>query len=86
MDQVIPPQALFMSANALAAAGVPVQWHLSKGLAHGIDPFGLGLAGQFLTDAFSGRAPRTGPVAALSPADSAKKNAGGKSTGAFLSP
>jgi phospholipase/carboxylesterase len=60
---VIPPQALFMSANALAGAGVPVQWHLSKGLAHGIDPVGLALAGQFLADAFSGRAPRTGPVA-----------------------
>ena len=63
-DQVVPPQALFMSANALAAAGVPVQWHMSKGLAHGIDPFGLALAGQFLSEALSGRASRTGPVAA----------------------
>ena len=61
-DRVVPPQALFMSANALAGAGVPVQWHMSKGLAHGIDPFGLALAGQFLADAFSGRSPRTGPV------------------------
>jgi phospholipase/carboxylesterase len=61
-DQVIPPSALFMSATALGAAGVPVQWHLSKGLGHGIDPFGLGLAQKFLVDAFSGRAPRTGPV------------------------
>jgi phospholipase/carboxylesterase len=61
-DQVIPSAALFMSANALGAAGVPVQWHLSKGLGHGIDPFGLGLAQKFLVDAFSGRAPRTGPV------------------------
>jgi phospholipase/carboxylesterase len=63
MDQVIPPQALFMSANALGGAGVPVQWHMSKGLAHGIDPVGLALAGQFLADAFAGRSPRTGPVA-----------------------
>ena len=63
MDQVIPPQALFMSANALGAAGVPVQWHMSKGLAHGIDPDGLQLAGQFLKDAFAGRTLRTGPVA-----------------------
>lgn len=62
-DQVIPPQALFMSANALGGAGVPVQWHLSKGLAHGIDPTGLALAGQFLSAAFSGKAIRTGPVA-----------------------
>ena len=61
-DQVIPAQALFMSANALASLGVPVQWHLSQGLAHGIDPAGLALGGQFLRDAFSGRAPRTGPV------------------------
>ncbi len=63
-DQVIPPQALFMSANALGNAGVPVQWHMSKGLGHGIDAVGLALAGQFLVDAFSGRAPRTGPIAA----------------------
>jgi phospholipase/carboxylesterase len=64
-DQVIPPGALFLSANALAALGVPVQWHLSPGLAHGIDATGLALAGRFLADAFSGRAPRTGPVAAV---------------------
>ena len=61
-DQVIPPQALFLSANALAGAGVPVQWHVSKGLGHGIDPVGLGLAGYFLADAFSGRVRPTGPV------------------------
>jgi len=65
-DTVIPPQALFMSANALAALGVPVQWHLSKGLGHGIDPAGLTLGGRFIADAFSGRAARTGPVAAPS--------------------
>jgi phospholipase/carboxylesterase len=63
MDQVIPPQALFLSANALGAAGVAVQWHMAKGLAHGIDSAGLALAGQFLADAFAGRAPRSGPVA-----------------------
>src|SRR6266567_1858518 len=57
-DQVIPPGALFLSANALGSSGVPVQWHLSKGLGHGIDPVGLALAGQFLVEAFSGRSPR----------------------------
>ena len=62
-DTVIPPQALFMSANALAALGVPVQWHLSKGLGHGVDPTSLALGGRFIADAFSGRAARTGPVA-----------------------
>jgi len=65
-DTVIPPQALFMSANALAALGVPVQWHLATGLGHGIDPPSLTLAGRFLADAFSGREPRTGPIAAPS--------------------
>lgn len=63
-DQVVPPQTLLMAANALAGLGVPVQWHMSKGLGHGIDGFGLALAGRFLSDAFSGRAPRTGPVMA----------------------
>jgi phospholipase/carboxylesterase len=66
LDQVIPPEALFMSATALGGRGVPVQWHMSKGLAHGIDPAGLALAGQFLADAFAGRSPRTGPVATAS--------------------
>ena len=62
-DTVVPPGALFLSANALAAAGVPVQWRMTKGLGHGIDPAGLALAGRFIADAFSGRAPRTGPIA-----------------------
>ena len=66
-DQVIPAQALFMSANALAALSVPVQWHLSRGLAHGIDPAGLALGGQFLREAFAGRARRTGPVTMTAP-------------------
>jgi phospholipase/carboxylesterase len=63
-DQVVPPQALLMAANALAAKNIAVQWHMSHGLAHGIDPFGLALGGRFLRDAFSGRMPQTGPVAA----------------------
>jgi phospholipase/carboxylesterase len=50
-DTVIPVSALFMSANALGAAGVPVQWHVAKGLGHGIDGTGLALAGQCLADA-----------------------------------
>ena len=63
-DTVVPAAALFMSATALGAVGVPVQWHLTKGLGHGIDPAGLALAGRFLLDAFSGRSPRAGPVSA----------------------
>lgn len=63
-DQVVPPQALLTAANLLAGLGVPVQWHMSKGLAHGIDPSGMELAGQFLREALCGDVSRTGPVTA----------------------
>jgi phospholipase/carboxylesterase len=53
-DQVIPPQALFLAANDLGAAGAGVQWHLAPGMGHGIDPEGLMLAGTFLELAFRG--------------------------------
>jgi phospholipase/carboxylesterase len=55
-DDLIPPQALFLSANTLAAAEVPVEWHLSQGLGHGIDGEGLRQGGQFLARAL--RVPR----------------------------
>ncbi len=55
-DDLIPPQAMFISANALAAAEVPVEWHLSQGLGHGIDGEGLRHGGHFLARAF--RVPR----------------------------
>lgn len=53
MDQVIPAQALFLAVGALQQAGVAVQWHLARGVGHGIDPKGLALAGQFLKAAFA---------------------------------
>ena len=37
MDDLIPFEALFMSAEELAKANIPCQWHLSMGVAHGID-------------------------------------------------
>ncbi len=40
-DEVIPVQALFVAANALGAAEIPAEWHISAGLGHGIDPEGL---------------------------------------------
>jgi phospholipase/carboxylesterase len=52
-DQVIPVEALFESAEALGKAGLPCQWHLSAGVAHGIDGEGLRQGGLFLADAFS---------------------------------
>ena len=53
-DQVIPPQAMFMAATQLGAAGARVQWHLAHGMGHGIDPEGLAIAGEFLDLAFRG--------------------------------
>ncbi|MDE1985476.1 MAG: alpha/beta fold hydrolase [Alphaproteobacteria bacterium] len=54
-DSVIPPEALFMTAGALGAGGVRVQWHVSQGLGHGIDETALALASGFLALAFGGR-------------------------------
>lgn len=54
-DQMIPVQALYMAANGLAAAGVAVRWHVSRGIGHGIGPDGLELAGKFLVDAYAGK-------------------------------
>jgi phospholipase/carboxylesterase len=47
-DDLIPAQGLFQTAQGLAALGVPVEWHLSHGLGHGIDPEGLRHGGEFL--------------------------------------
>jgi len=54
-DDLIPPQALFQAAQGLAAIGVPVEWHLSAGVGHGIDGEGLRHGGEFLGRRFSGR-------------------------------
>jgi phospholipase/carboxylesterase len=47
-DELIPAQALFLAAQGLAALGVPVEWHLSTGIGHGIDGEGLRHGGEFL--------------------------------------
>ncbi|MGO8953967.1 MAG: alpha/beta hydrolase [Rhodomicrobium sp.] len=51
-DEVIPVQAIHHARIALAAAGVPVEWHIRPGLGHGIDPEGLTAGGMFLRTAF----------------------------------
>lgn len=51
-DEIIPVEALLMSANALADAGVPTQWHLSARLGHGIDETGLIHGALFLAQSF----------------------------------
>jgi phospholipase/carboxylesterase len=47
-DDLIPPQALFHACQALAALEVPVEWHISTGVGHGIDGEGLRHGGEFL--------------------------------------
>ena len=51
-DELIPVDALFHSANALAAMEIPVEWHLAAGFSHEIDPEGLRQAGDFLARRF----------------------------------
>jgi phospholipase/carboxylesterase len=54
-DELIPPQALFQATQGLAALGVPIEWHLSAGVGHGIDPEGLRHGGEFLARSFGGQ-------------------------------
>ena len=54
-DPLIPPEALFLTAGALGASGVRVQWHLSPDVGHGIDETGLSRAANFLQLALAGR-------------------------------
>ena len=51
-DDLIPPQALFQASQGLAALDVPVEWHLSQGIGHGIDQEGLRQGGEFLARRF----------------------------------
>ncbi|HEY8566647.1 MAG TPA: dienelactone hydrolase family protein [Beijerinckiaceae bacterium] len=51
-DDVIPVDALFLSCDALGATETPVEWHLSAGVAHGIDQAALRHGGLFLRRAF----------------------------------
>jgi phospholipase/carboxylesterase len=52
-DDLIPPQALFHASSGLASLEVPVEWHLSSGIGHGIDQEGLRHGGEFLRRATS---------------------------------
>ncbi len=49
-DEVIPVDALEEARAALAALGVAVRWHVSRGVGHGIAPDGLQLAARFLRE------------------------------------
>jgi phospholipase/carboxylesterase len=54
-DQLIPVQALMHAAQGLAALDIPVEWHISPGVGHGIDQEGLRQGGEFLARRFGGR-------------------------------
>jgi phospholipase/carboxylesterase len=54
-DEVIPPQALFMTAQGLAGAGAPSLWKLCAGAGHTITEDALRLGAGFLRSAFDGR-------------------------------
>jgi phospholipase/carboxylesterase len=47
-DDLIPVAAIFSAAQGLAAAEIPVEWHISPGIPHGIGPDGLQLGLAFL--------------------------------------
>jgi phospholipase/carboxylesterase len=54
-DPMIPLEAMFIAAEALAGAEIPTQWHLSAGIGHGIDEGGLRHGGLFLAQGLTGR-------------------------------
>lgn len=54
-DPLIPVQAMFVAAEALAQASIPAQWHLSLGVGHGVDDGGLHHGGLFLAEALGGK-------------------------------
>lgn len=61
-DEMVPVGALHEAVSALGAAGVSVQWHISRGTGHGIAPDGLAAGGRFLRDHL---ARRPGPAQGL---------------------
>jgi len=54
-DELIPMQAMLLAAQGLAAVDVPVEWHVSTGIGHGIDEEGLRQGGEFLARQFRAR-------------------------------
>ena len=53
-DPLIPVVALHAAVQSLGAAGFLTEWHVSPGLAHGIDQDGLRLGADFLRRALAG--------------------------------
>lgn len=47
-DELLPVSNLFDASQGLGAAGINVEWHVSRGVGHGISEDGLFLATEFL--------------------------------------
>ncbi|MBM3583448.1 MAG: phospholipase [Alphaproteobacteria bacterium] len=47
-DQVVPVSSLHEALGDLVEAGVPAEFHVARGIGHGIDEEGLELGGSFL--------------------------------------
>lgn len=62
-DDLIPAQAMFQTAQGLADLEVPVEWHMSRGVGHGIDTEGLRHGGAFVARAFQRGVSRAGESA-----------------------
>jgi len=56
VDDLIPVEALHIGREALAEAGLSVEWHVRPGLGHGIDPEGQWIAGHFMAQVLRERA------------------------------
>ncbi len=56
-DNVVPAAAMRAAVSALGTLGVPVRWHLSPGLGHGIDGHGVTMGGRFLRETLLKPAP-----------------------------
>lgn len=54
-DNIIPVDALFDAMASFGKAEIPCQWHLSSGVAHGIDQEGLRHGGEFIAQNFTAR-------------------------------
>jgi phospholipase/carboxylesterase len=57
-DDLIPVQALAMSVHSLGALEIPVEWHMSAGIGHGIDEEGLRHGGAFVASRLASRRQR----------------------------
>ena len=60
-DEMIPPVMTERAADALRQQGVTTTMHIARGIGHGIDQTGLGLAARFLLEAFKLPMPQGNP-------------------------